>query len=140
MTRSFVTPIEAMDDKQKEWFATAMVCMVLADGNISEGEVQGLMSSLSFIRDQEFVDRLKKFIQHQTPPTMPTFVGWNKNPKYRAAMLLDLMQVAISDRDLSGKEKEQFHTLGKLLGFSQQKIDELVQFGTKTMENMAESE
>jgi len=136
MARTFVTPIQAMDDRQKEWFATAMVAMVLADGNISQGEVQALMESIHFLRDQAAVERLKKFVQHQTPPNMPPFSGWAKNPRYRAAMLLDLMEVAISDKDLSPKEKEQFHRLGKMLGFSYDKIEELVQFGTKSLENL----
>ena len=83
MAVEFKTPIQAMDDKQKEWFATAMVSMVLADGNVTQGEVESLMSSFSFINPPP-ADRLKKFLHYKTMPDLPAFSGWQAlvEPQY----------------------------------------------------------
>lgn len=126
MAVSFRTAVHSMDDRQKEWFATAMVAMVMADGTVTEGEVESLLQSVSFVKETEAVERLKKYIQFNTPPPLPAFSGWEKEIKKKAAILLDLIQVAISDRDFSSEEKEKFYEIGKVLGFPRQKIDELV--------------
>jgi uncharacterized tellurite resistance protein B-like protein len=131
MGQALRTPIKAMNNRQKEWLATAMVAMVLADGNVSQGEVQSLMQSISFVQEPETVERLKKHIQFKTSPPIPTFSGWEKETKYRATMLLDLIEVAISDRDFSPPEKAKFYEIGKLLGFGRNQIDQLVQAGDK---------
>ena len=59
MAANFKAPIKAMDEKQKEWFATAMVSMVLADGDVAPSEVASLTISLSFIESNEATERLK---------------------------------------------------------------------------------
>ena len=130
MTQGLGAPIAAMNDHQREWFATAMVSMVLADGNVTQGEAQSLMQSIAFIRNPQLVESLKKFIAYQTVPNLTAFVGWEDKPKNRALMLLDLMHVAIADRDFSPKERDQFHFIGKLLGFPRTKVEELITLGT----------
>ena len=124
-----------MDTDQKEWFATAMVAIVLADGKVSQGEVEGLMNSISFVQDPNAVERLKKYIQFQTPPPLSVFTGWEKEVRNKGAILLDLMDVAVSDSDLSPPEKAKFYELGNLLGFNKGKIDELIEAGNRFMQN-----
>ncbi len=136
MSANFLTPVHAMDNRQKDWFATVMVAMVLADGNVSQGEVQSLMKSISFIEEPETVARLKKFIQFKTAPPLSAFVGWEKEIKKRAAILLDLIHVAVADQEFSLGEKEKFYEIGNLLGFPRGKIDELVKLGGQFMENL----
>lgn len=132
----FKTPISAMDDQQKEWFATAMVSMILADGDVSEGEVASLMSTFSVMCNPESSARLRKFLQFKTMPDLKAFVGWGKNPKARALMLIDLMETAISDKDFSPKEREQFGRIGKLLGFSYQQVEQFIGMGEKAVNSM----
>jgi uncharacterized tellurite resistance protein B-like protein len=139
MAHNFRAPVEAMNDHQREWFAVAMVAMVLADGNVTQGEAQSLMQSLSFVRNAQLVDSLKKYISYQTVPTLTAFAGWENKLKNRALMMLDLMEVAIVDRDFSPKEREQFHVIGKLLGFPRQKVEELIALGTKAMIGLDEA-
>lgn len=138
MAHQFRTPVEAMTDHQREWFAVAMVAMVLADGNITQGEAQGLMHSLSFVRNPQLLALLKKYIAYQTVPTLTAFAGWENKLKNRALMMLDLMDVAIADRDFSPKERDQFLVIGKLLGFPRGKVEELIDLGTKAIESMPE--
>lgn len=136
MARQFRTPVAAMTPQQKEWFATAMVTMVLADGNVTREEVDSLLGSISFVKNDQVVANLKKFVQYQTLPQLPAFVGWDKQVRHRACIMLDLMEVAIADRDFSAKEKEQFIHIGRLLGFPPSKVEELIAMGHKAMEGM----
>jgi uncharacterized tellurite resistance protein B-like protein len=138
MAHSFRAPVEQMNDHQREWFATAIVSMVMADGTVTQGEAQSLMQSLSFIRNAQLVDALKKYVAYQTTPTLTAFAGWENKIKNRALMMLDLMEVAIADRDFSPKEREQFLYIGKLLGFPRQKVEELVSMGTQATAGMSE--
>jgi uncharacterized tellurite resistance protein B-like protein len=125
-----------MDAHQKEWFATAMVSMILADGDVSEGEVDSLMTTFTVICDDESAGRLRKFLQYKTMPDLSAFSGWSKNPKARALMLIDLMETAISDRSFSPKEREQFVRIGKLLGFSYQQVEQFISMGDKAINGM----
>lgn len=135
MATEFRAPIQQMDERQKEWFATAMVSMVLADGNVTQTEADSLMNSLSFVQSPEALDRLKKYLQHKTMPNLPAFSGWSKNLKARALLLVDLLEVAISDRDLSPTERDQFYRIGKLLGFNAQQVEQFVGVGTQAVQN-----
>ena len=134
MAHNFRTPIESMNDHMREWFATAMVSMVLADGNVTQGEAQSLMASISFVRNPQVVEGLKKYIAYQTVPNLTAFAGWEQKLQNRALMLIDLMHVAIADRDFSPKERDQFLYIGKVLGFPRQKVEELIALGEKAVE------
>ena len=130
----FRTPLNLMNKDQKSWFATAMVAMVLADGTVTKEEAETLMISISFVQDDRLLETLKKYVRHQTAPTLGTFKGWDKEVKYRAMMMLDLMAVAIADRDLSDTERDQFLQIGKLLGIPAAKVMELIEIGEKSIE------
>ena len=132
----FKTPVDAMDARQKEWFGTAMVSMILADGDVSQSEVETLMTTFSVICTTESAARLKKFLQYKTMPDLTAFSGWGKNPKGRALILIDLMETAISDRSFSTKEREQFIKIGKLLGFSQGQVEQFISLGDKAIAAM----
>lgn len=136
MELKFRTPIKEMTSPQKEWFATAMVAVVLADGTVSQGEVTSLLNSISFVQDPTAVDRLKKHIQFQAAPPIPSFVGWENDVKKRAAIMLDLIHVAIADNDFSEQEKDKFYEIGKLLNFERGKIDDLFVAADKFMQNL----
>src|SRR5579863_63871 len=109
------TPIAKMTELQREWFASAMIAMILADGSVSKDEVESLLQAISFVKHPHAVDRLKKYIHAQAPPTLTPFHGWDHAPRSRALMLVDLMSVAIADRNFSPKEREQFHHIGEML-------------------------
>ena len=134
MAANFKAPIKAMDEKQKEWFATAMVSMVLADGDVAPSEVELPTNSLSFIESNEATERLKKYLHHMTMPNLTAFSGWGNKPK--ALLMIDLLEVAIADRDLSPKEQEQFERKGKLLGFDHFQAQRFLNMGTQAMQHM----
>jgi uncharacterized tellurite resistance protein B-like protein len=139
MAVNFRTSVQSMTEAQREWFATAMVAMVLSDGSVSQGEVEKLMQSISFVRSPQVVERLKKYVHFQSVPTLAPFQGWEKDLKGRALLMIDLMEVAIADRDFSAKEREQFQHIGRMLGFPTGKVEELIALGGKFIENMPQS-
>jgi len=136
MTSALRTPIAKMSEPQREWFATAMVAMIVADGSVSSDEVESLMQAISFVKNPQAVERLKKYVHFNAPPTLTPFHGWEREPKNRALMLIDLMSVAIADRTFSPKEREQFHRIGSLLGFPDARVDELIHMGDAFIERM----
>jgi len=140
MARTLRTPVAKMSDPQREWFASAMIAMILADGSVSQAEVESLMQAISFVSNPLAVERLKKFIRFQSMPALPPFHGWEREPKTRGMMMLDLMSVAIADRDFSEKEREQFHRIGSLLGFSAPKVNELIHLGDSAIERMEKAQ
>lgn len=132
----FKTPINAMDAHQKEWFATAMVSMILADGDVSASEVDSLMTTFTVICTEDSAMRLRKFLQYKTMPDLTAFSGWSKNPKGRALILIDLMETAISDSSFSPKERDHFMRIGKLLGFKPQEVEQFMSMGDKAIASM----
>lgn len=138
MADGFRTPVSGMNDHMREWFATAMVSMVLADGNVTQAEAQSLMKSIAFVKNENVVNTLKKYVAYQTVPNLTAFAGWEDRLQNRALMMLDLMYVAIADRDFSPKERDQFQHIGKLLGFPRHKVDELIELGANAIDGMAE--
>ena len=136
MAHQFKSPLEAMNESQREWFAMAIISMILADGNVTQAETQSLLQSISFVKNPQVVESLKKYIAYQTVPILSAFAGWDLQVKNRALMMLDLMRVAIADRDFSPKEREQFHHIGNVLGFPRHKVEELIALGDKAIEDM----
>ena len=131
MEVDFKTKISELNTRQREWFATATVAMMLADGNIDRSEMGFILRVIQLVKDPQVVDRLKKFIQFQTMPPLGTPVGIDR--KLAMTMIIDLIRIAVADQDFANKEKEMIHEIGTNLGFSQQEVDQLVMYGFELM-------
>ncbi len=131
MEIDFKTKISALNPRQREWFATAMVGMMLADGNIDRSEMDFVLKLIQLVQDPEIIGRLKKFIQFQTMPPLGSPVGINR--KLGMTMILDLIRIAVADQDFDKKEKEMIQVVGKNLGFNPQEVDQLVLYGFELM-------
>ena len=131
MEVDFKTKISELQPRHREWFATATVAMMLADGNIDRSEMGFILQVIQLVKDEQVVDRLKKFIQFQTQPPLGTPVGIDR--KLAMTMIIDLIRIAVSDQDFDNKEKAMIHEIGTNLGFSQQEVDQLVMYGFELM-------
>ncbi len=127
----FKTQISKLEPRAREWFATAMVAMVLADGDIDRSEMEFLLRVVQLVRDEAVVDRLKKFIQFKTMPPLGNPGGIPR--KIGMSMIIDLIRVAVADQDFDAKEKEMVQAVGKSLGFKQDEVDQLVLYGFELM-------
>ncbi len=131
MDVDFKTKISDLNPRQREWFATATVAMMLADGNIDRAEMTFILQLIQTVKDEVVVDRLKKFIQFRTMPPLGAPSGINR--KMGMSMVIDLIRVAVADADFDAKEKEMILEIGQNLGFSQQEMDQLIMFGFELM-------
>ena len=131
MDIDFKTKISELNDRQRNWFATAMVAMVLADGNIDRAKVDFLLKVTSMIKDESTKDRLKKFIQFKTIPPLGQPVGLDR--KVAMTIIIDLIRVAVSDKDFANAEKDMIREVGKSLKFAPDEIDKLVMYGFELM-------
>lgn len=127
----FKTQISKLAPREREWFATAMVAMVLADGDIDRNEMEFLLRVVGLVRDEAVVERLKKFIQFKTMP--PLGSPGSIPRKTGMSMIIDLIRVAVADKDFDAKEKEMVQKVGKSLGFKQDEVDQLVMYGFELM-------
>jgi len=128
----FKTPISGLNQKQRQWFATALIAMILADGNIDRAEVDFLVKVLTIVKEEHEVDRLKKFIQFKTMPTIPPPAGLFDR-KLAMTVLLDMVRIAVADKDFAAKEEEMVRHVGETLGFSTGEVDKLVAYGFELM-------
>ncbi|HKJ00053.1 MAG TPA: hypothetical protein VKB51_16365 [bacterium] len=131
MDVDFKTKISELKPPHRNWFATALVAMVLADGNIDRSEVDFIVKLTLLVKDEATVERLKKFIQFQTIPPLGSPVGIDK--KMGMTMIIDLIRVAVADKDFAPAEKEMIEKIGKSMGFSREELDKLVMYGFELM-------
>ncbi len=127
----FKTKISGLEPRAREWFATALVGMVLADGDIDRSEMDFLLRLIQMVPDPAVVDRLKKFIQFKTVPPLGKPVGIER--KVGMSMIIDLIRVAVADQDFDKKEKELVAEIGHSLGFRDEEVDKLVLYGFELM-------
>ena len=131
MDIDFKTKISELKKDQRTWFATAMVAMILADGNIDRAEVDFIVKITGFIQDEGTVERLKKFIQFKTIP--PLGSPSNIDKKLGMSMIIDLIRIAVSDQDFAPSEKDMIEKIGKSMGFSREELDKLIMYGFELM-------
>jgi uncharacterized tellurite resistance protein B-like protein len=131
MDIDFKTKISELNVRQRDWFVTAMISMVLADGNIDRAEVDFLLKATSLIKDEPTKDRMKKFIQFKTLP--PLGAPGAVDRKVAMTMIIDLIRVAVADKDFADKEKDMIRQIGHSLSFAPDEIDKLVLYGFELM-------
>ena len=131
----FKTKITALNERQRTWFATAMVAMILADGDIDRSEVDFIVKLIGLVKDPAVSERLKKFIQFKTMPPLGSPVGIDR--KLGMSMVIDLIRVAVADNDFAASEKAMIQDIGKNLGFNEDELNKLVMFGFELMSGSA---
>ncbi|MDH4120619.1 MAG: TerB family tellurite resistance protein [Deltaproteobacteria bacterium] len=127
----FKTPISKLTDKHRIWFATALTAMILVDGNIDRTEAEFLVKVISIVKEENEVDRLKKFIQFKTVPQLSKPVGLDR--KLAMTMLIDMVRIAVVDKDFAASEEQMVRTVGETLGFASAEVEKLVAFGFELM-------
>jgi len=137
MDIDFKTKISRLNPKQRTWFATAIVAIVLADGNIDRAEVDFIVKLVSLVPDQPTVERLKKFIQFKTIP--PLGAPAEIDRKLAMSMMIDMVRVAVSDKHFPDSEKVMLMKVGKSLGFSEGEVEKLILYGFELMAQSAKS-
>jgi uncharacterized tellurite resistance protein B-like protein len=131
MDIDFKTKISTLNPRQRAWFATAMVAMILADGNIDRAEVEFIVKIVALVKDDTMVERLKKFIQFKTTP--PLGPPPELDRKLAMSMVLDLVRIAVSDMNFAPPEKDMINKIGRSMGFSEEELNKLIMYGFELM-------
>ncbi len=132
------TLLNMLSEDQKKWMASAMICMILADGRVDKEEVDALQIALGVLHDVDVIEDLKQRVHDQRMPEMGMFpdppLGWRE----RSLIMIDIIHVAISDREISAGEQKSVMELGQLMGFPESKLEELIKHGTNLIRTMEE--
>jgi uncharacterized tellurite resistance protein B-like protein len=137
MDIDFKTKISALNPRQRAWFATAMISMILADGNIDRAEVDFIVKLVGLVKDEAMVERLKKFIQFKTIP--PLGAPPEIDRKTAMTMIIDMIRVAVSDMNFAQAEKDMLGKIGKSMSFTEEELNKLVMYGFELMGSKGET-
>ncbi len=95
--------IASMSDEVKEWFARAIVGMILADGRIDQSELDYLKGIISFLENADLIDSILELTGKNTIPELEPI----KVEEKQALFIVEhLTSISIVDEDLDRNEKK----------------------------------
>ena len=107
--------VEHMSSAEKNWFASSIAGMIVADGRADQTELEFLKEAINFLDNKEEISQIMAIVKNGTPPELSPL---EIDSKQAFLMLKYLSQLMVADSDLSSKEIEYFLITGRLLGFS----------------------
>jgi len=107
--------IEHMSSAEKNWFASSIAGMIVADGRADETELEFLKEAINFLDNKDEISKIMAIVKSGTLPELGPL---EIDSKQAFLMLKYLAQLMVADSDLSSKEIEFFLLTGKFLGFS----------------------
>ena len=107
--------VEHMSSSEKNWFASSIAGMIVADGHADQTELDFLKEAINFLDNKEEISQIMAIIKNGNLPELSPL---EIDPKQAFLMLKYLSQLMVADSDLSSKEIEFFISTGRFLGFS----------------------
>ena len=107
--------VEHMSSTEKNWFASSIAGMIVADGHADQTELDFLKEAINFLDNKEEISQIMAIIKNGNLPELSPL---EIDPKQAFLMLKYLSQLMVADSDLSSKEIEFFLSTGRFLGFS----------------------
>jgi len=107
--------VEHMSSTEKNWFASSIAGMIVADGHADQTELEFLKEAINFLDNKEEITQIMAIIKNGNLPELSPL---EIDPKQAFLMLKYLSQLMVADSDLSSKEIEFFLSTGRFLGFS----------------------
>ncbi|MBU2513961.1 TerB family tellurite resistance protein [bacterium] len=112
--------IELMSPETKEWFAKAIVGMILADGRIDKAELEYLNNLIGFLERQDLVQSISNMLKNnQTPELEPLELVANE----ALEIVKHLTVMAVVDENLATREVEFLHHVANQLGLPDEIAD-----------------
>ena len=112
--------IEKMAPETKEWFAKAVVGMILADGRIDKAEINYLNNLLGFLSDPVLVESMSDLLKKNEIPTLePLEIVTNEGLE----ILKHLTVMAVIDENLANREVKYLKEVAEKLGLSDEVAD-----------------
>ena len=107
--------VEHMSSAEKNWFASSIAGMIVADGRADQTELEFLKEAINFLDNKDEISQIMAIVKNGTLPNLSPL---EIDSKQAFLMLKYLAQLMVADSDLSSKEIEFFLLVGKFLGFS----------------------
>ena len=107
--------VEHMSSAEKNWFASSIAGMIVADGRADQTELEFLKEAINFLDNKDEISKIMAIVKSGTLPELSPL---EIDSKQAFLMLKYLAQLMVADSDLSSKEIEFFLLTGKFLGFS----------------------
>ena len=107
--------VEHMSSAEKNWFASSIAGMIVADGRADQTELEFLKEAINFLDNKEEISQIMAIVKNGKPPELSPL---EIDSKQAFLMLKYLAQLMVADSDLSSKEIEYFLLTGRFLGFS----------------------
>ena len=107
--------VEHMSSVEKNWFASSIAGMIVADGRADQTELEFLKEAINFLDNKEEISQIMAIVKNGKPPELSPL---EIDSKQAFLMLKYLAQLMVADSDLSSKEIEYFLLTGRFLGFS----------------------
>ncbi len=121
-----------LSPKKQFWYASVMIDMVLADGQIhpTEQKFLGVIFEL-FAGKTELLEQLREHSQKSAPNPIRPVSGLTR--KLANMILHDCVSVAIADGEFHSDEKALIWKIGQEMGCSEEEIDQAICWGQHLM-------
>ena len=106
--------IRALPEAGKIWAAKAIAGIIVADGVVTDGELNVLKESISFLNNKDTINEIVGLVKDRVKPDLEVF---KTDRKTSANILLSLGLVAVSDDKLTMHETQYFNYIAGKLGF-----------------------
>ena len=124
------TFISSLPHDVKKWFAEAVAGMILADGQVSEAELDHFKNTIRFLGSIEEVNEVVHLIKQRTPPNLKIL---KTDRKVASHVYMQLALLAITDDHLSKKEVKYFYLIGTKLGFDEGFSDKIMKWAVEML-------
>lgn len=122
---------DVMNSEEKQWFASAIAGMILADGHVDNKELESLREAITFLEDPAEINRLVTLVKNKQ---MPQLMAMRMEGKKAFNILKYLAELSIVDGRLSLTEKDYFFDAGFCLGFPEDLLKKIIRTASKQME------
>jgi len=106
--------IRALPETGQIWAAKAIAGIIVADGIVTDEELNVLKESISFLNNKDTINEIVSLVKDRVKPDLEVF---KTDRKTSANILLSLGLVAVSDDKLTMQEAQYFNYIAGKLGF-----------------------
>lgn len=105
---------ELKEQEHKNWFARAIVGLIVVDGVLNDEELEYLEHMIMYLEDPVLAEYLVQEIKDKNPPTLPIL---RLERDIAISMLLEFMELVIIDEKIAKPEAGYFIEIAQKLGF-----------------------
>ncbi len=126
--------IQKMDSATKEWFAKAIVGMIVADGRVDKAEMEYLKTMIQYLDEGDLEGLLLESIRKKE---MPKLEPLDIIPNHALEIIKHLTVVAVVDEDLADREVAFLKHVSGQLGLSDEIADRFLSLAKEKLKRVS---